>query len=190
MTKVLVWITEGTWQATIDAARAAAPADADITLLNVLTDELPEAAHSAYLGLFGRTQHARDPGERVAEAAEEAAAGLLDAAADRLARPCEKIEEQGQPERIVVSAAARSDLLIVARDGEVARLGPKSLGKAARFVVDHAPCPVLLVWPVPAPDVSTIPPKPPKPPKHHPGPPGPPRSPAPPPAEPPPGPLG
>jgi nucleotide-binding universal stress UspA family protein len=164
VTKVLVWITEGTWQATIDAARAAAPADADITLLNVITDELPEAAHSAYLGLFGRTPHDRDPGERVAEAAADAAAGLLDAAANRLARPCEKIEEQGHPERIVVSAAARSDLLIVARDGDMARLGPKSLGKAARFVVDHAPCPVLLVWPVPAPDVGTIPPKPPKPP--------------------------
>lgn len=47
------------------------------------------------------------------------------------------------------------------------RLGPKSLGKPARFVVDHAACPVLLVWPEPAPDVATIPPPP-----HHPSPPG------------------
>jgi nucleotide-binding universal stress UspA family protein len=68
----------------------------------------------------------------------------------------------------VVAASAQADLLIVARDGDRARLGPKSLGKATRFVVDHAACPVLLVWPEPAPGVATIPPPP-----HHPPPPGP-----------------
>ncbi|NEB92870.1 universal stress protein, partial [Streptomyces bauhiniae] len=40
------------------------------------------------------------------------------------------------------------------------RLGPHSLGPAARFIVDHAPCPVLLVWPGQAPDLGTIPPPP------------------------------
>jgi hypothetical protein len=49
----------------------------------------------------------------------------------------------------VVTAAPDADLLIMARDGDRPRLGPKSLGKAARFVIDHAPCPVLLVWPEP-----------------------------------------
>lgn len=172
MSQVLVWVTEGTWRAAIDAARSAAPADAEVTLLHVVPDELTEAAHGAYLGLFGRGQHVRDPAERVAEAAGQAAAGLLDAAAERLGRPCEKIQEHGHPERIVVSAAAHAALLIVARDGDVGRLGPKSLGKEARFVVDHARCPVLLVWPAEAPDLTTIPPKPPKPPKP-PGPPAP-----------------
>ena len=38
------------------------------------------------------------------------------------------------------------DLLVLARDGDHSRLGPHSLGPAARFVVDHAPCRVLLVW--------------------------------------------
>jgi hypothetical protein len=65
----------------------------------------------------------------------------------------------------VVTAAADADLLIVARDGDQSRLGPKSLGKEARFVVDHAPCPVLLIWPSAAPSIGSIPPKPPKPPK-------------------------
>jgi hypothetical protein len=51
----------------------------------------------------------------------------------------------------------------VARDGDRSRLGPKSLGRATRFVVDHAACPVLLVWPDAAPDVGTMPPPP-----HHP----------------------
>jgi Universal stress protein family len=61
----------------------------------------------------------------------------------------------------VVTAAAGADLLILARDGDRSRLGPKSLGKTARFVVDHASCPVLLVWPEPAPDIATIPAAPP-----------------------------
>jgi hypothetical protein len=38
------------------------------------------------------------------------------------------------------------DLLVLARDGDRSRPGPHSLGPAARFAVDHAPCRVLLVW--------------------------------------------
>jgi hypothetical protein len=38
-----------------------------------------------------------------------------------------------------------------------AYLGPRSLGPAARFVVDHAPWRVLLVWPDAAPSTATIP---------------------------------
>ena len=70
------------------------------------------------------------------------------------------MERRGAIEREVVTAVAGADLLIMARDGDRSRLGPKSLGKAARFVVDHAPCPVLLVWPGTAPAVQTIPPPP------------------------------
>jgi nucleotide-binding universal stress UspA family protein len=91
------------------------------------------------------------------------AADLLEAAARRLGRPCERLDIHGPTERSVVAASAAADLLIVARDGDRSRLGPKSLGKATRFVVDHAACPVLLVWPDVAPDVGTIPPPP-----HHP----------------------
>lgn len=171
---VTIWVTEGTWRASVDAALSLATADASFTLLHVTADEVPDAAHGAYLGLFGRGQ--RDPGPRVAELAAESAAGLLDAAARRLGRPCQRREIRGLPEREVVTAAADTDLLIVARDGDRSRLGPKSLGKATRFVVDHAACPVLLVWPEAAPAVATIPPPPPD----RPGPPrpkGPPRGP-------------
>jgi nucleotide-binding universal stress UspA family protein len=158
---VIVWVTEGTWQASVDAALSLAPAEARLILLHVTADELPEAAHGAYLGLFGRGQ--RDPGPRLAELAGQAAAGLLDAAARRLGRPSERREVRGHPEREVVTASADADLLIVARDGDRSRLGPRSLGKATRFVVDHAACQVLLVWPEAAPDVATIPPPPPPP---------------------------
>ena len=160
---VLIWITEGTWRATVDAALRLAPADASITLLHVTPAELSEAAHGAYLGLLGRGQPGRDPGLRVAELAAESASDLLAAAARRLGRPCDRIERQGIAEREVVAAAVGAGLLIMARDGDPARLGPKSLGKAARFVVDHASCPVLLVWPGTAPAITTIPPPPPGP---------------------------
>ena len=136
---VYIWVAEGTWRATVDAALNLAPAGSGFTLLHVTSDEVPDAARGAYAGLFGRA--GRDPGSRLEEMA---------------------------------AASARADLLILARDGDQTRLGPKSLGKTARFVVDHAACPVLLVWPGSAPDVATIPPPPhhPPPPPHHPSPPG------------------
>jgi arsenical pump membrane protein len=68
---------------------------------------------------------------------------------------------------MTVAAAAGADLLVLARDGDRSRLGPKSLGRADRFVVDHAPCPVLLVWPDGTPGTHTIPP-PPRPSHHRP----------------------
>lgn len=145
---VVVWITEGTWQASVDAARGLAPAGAEIALLYVAPPDVPEAAHGAYVGLLGRHQHGRDPGPQLADLAAVSGEDLLDAAARRLARSCSRIQRRGPAEREVVAAAAGAGLLIVARDGDQTRPGPKSLGKATRFVVDHATCPVLLIWPV------------------------------------------
>jgi nucleotide-binding universal stress UspA family protein len=155
---VYIWISEGTWRATVDAALSLAPAEARFTLLHVTSPAAADAAHGAYLGLLGRSGH--DPGERLDALGSAAAAGLIEAAARRLGRPCERREIHDQTERAVVAASAMADLLIVARDGDRSRLGPKSLGRATRFVVDHAACPVLLVWPEAAPDVRTIPPPP------------------------------
>ena len=175
---VVIWITEGTWLASVDAALGFVQPGTPITLLHVTAAELSDAAHGAYLGLFGRARPGRDPGSQVAKLAAQSAAEILDAATARLGRPAGRIERSGIPEREVVTAVADAALLIVARDGDRSRLGPKSLGKATRFVVDHAPCPVLVVWPEPAPAVATIPPPPPprepgppRPPKPH-GPPG------------------
>ncbi len=159
---VIAWIVEGTWPACVDAARTWAPDGAGIVLLHVTGPEAPGAAHGAYAGLLGRARPDRDPGTRLEHLA--AAAGeLLAAAATRLGRPCTRSERAGHAEREVVAAAEGADLLIFARDGDRARLGPRSLGPASRFIVDHAPCPVLLVWPEPPPSVATIPPHPP----HH-----------------------
>ncbi len=171
---VYIWVCEGTWRASVDAALSLAPPGARFTLLHVTSAEVADAARGAYAGLFGRGYRAgEDPGTRLEQLAATAAGELLEAAADRLGRHCERLEIQGRPERAVVAASADADLLVVARDGDRRRLGPKSLGKITRFVVDHAACPVLLVWPESAPDVATIPPPPhhPPPPPHHPSPP-------------------
>jgi nucleotide-binding universal stress UspA family protein len=161
--KVIIWIAEGTWRSSIDAARTLAPADADLVLLHVTPAEVPAAAHGAYASLLGRGHTERDPGRRVEQITAESAQDLLRAAAQRLARPCTQLNRTGNAEREVVTAAEDADLLILARDGDPRHRGPKSLGKASRFVVDHAPCPVLLVWPATPPGAGTLPPPPPPP---------------------------
>lgn len=162
MSVVIAWITEGTWRTVVDATDAHAPAEAEIVLLHVIGDDVAEAAHGAFAGLLGRGRPERDPGDRVEALAEAAAAELLDAADQRLGRTAvERTARRARyVEREVVRAAEDADLLICARDGDRHRLGPRSIGPATRFVVDHAPCPVLLVWPEPAPGVESLPPPP------------------------------
>jgi len=163
----IIWITEGTWQAAIDAARTLAPPDAEFTLLHVSGGEAAGAAHAAFAGLLGRGgRGGRDPGDLLEELSEAAAAELLQAARERLGRPATILRRRGRVEREVVRAAEGADLLICARDGDRERLGPHSLGPAARFVVDHAPCPLLVVWPREAPGLDSLPPPPPPPHRH------------------------
>ncbi|MFH9085047.1 universal stress protein [Streptomyces sp. NPDC017673] len=161
--RVIAWLVEGTWPACVDAVRAHAPGDAEVVLLHVSGPEVPAVAHGAFAGLLGR--RGQDPGDRLEALGGTSATALLDAAAERLGRSCVREERSGRVEREVVAAAEGAGLLVLARDGDRSRLGPKSLGPAVRFAVDHAPCPVLLVWPEPAPRLDTIPPPPPH---HHP----------------------
>ena len=175
---VVIWLAEGTWPACVDAAREL-PAG-PVRLLHVVDAESVAAIDGAHAGLlgragrFGRAEGAGGAGraERAggAEGADGAAgaemlartqAALLDAAAARLGRPAERDGRSGRIEREVVAACADADLLILARDGDRTRLGPKSLGPATRFVLDHAPCRVLLVWPDEPPGLATLPPPPP-----------------------------
>ena len=195
--RVLVWLVEGTWQGCVDAAWPLLPAGAEITLLHVTPDEVAEAAAGALAGLLGRGRPGpgRHPAERIGALSGQAASELLAAAAARLRHglaPEVAVRQEarsGRVERVVVQTAEElaAGLLVAARDGDRSRLGPASLGPATRFVVDHAPCPVLLVWPDPAPAVGSIPAPPPAPPHPPPDPPGPGR---PPPRTPPPSPPG
>jgi len=60
------------------------------------------------------------------------------------------LQREGRPEREIVNCAAEwnADLIVICPranyDGRPT-IGPKSVGHVARFVLDHAPCPVLLV---------------------------------------------
>jgi nucleotide-binding universal stress UspA family protein len=64
----------------------------------------------------------------------------------------ELLERHGRPEREIVNLAAewQADLIIICPHASYANrplLGPKSVRHVARFVLDHAPCPVLLLRP-------------------------------------------
>jgi len=157
--RTLVWIVEDTWEATVAEAAALVPPDAEITLLHVAPADVEELAGGGRRGLLGR--HPPPPPEHGIRAiSDEAAQALLDDARERIGRPAETVARRGRVEREVVAAAQDADLLVLARDGDRKRLGPKSLGPPARFVVDHAPCRVLLVWADEPPGVETIPPPP------------------------------
>jgi len=154
--RALVWIVEDTWEATVAEAAALVPPDAEITLLHVAPADVEELAGGGRRGLLGR--HPPPPPEHGIRAiSDEAAQALLDDARERIGRPAETVARRGRVEREVVAAAQDADLLVLARDGDRKRLGPKSLGPPARFVVDHAPCRVLLVWADEPPGVETIP---------------------------------
>ncbi len=155
--RVVVWVVEGTWEACVDAALDFAPDDAEIVLLHVASDDVEGAAHGAFTGLLGRGHADPDPADAVARMGADAETALLDAAAGRIGRKVQRQHRHGRIEREVVAGADGADLLVVARDGDRRRLGPKSLGPATRFAVDHAPCPVLLVWPDAAPGIDSIP---------------------------------
>jgi nucleotide-binding universal stress UspA family protein len=177
--KVVVWIAEGIWPAAVDGARSVLTDDADVVLVHVLPGDVEEVVQGAFAGLLGR--HRSAP-RTVAIDAATSAAELLDLAEQRLGRPATRDARTGRVEREVVAACADADLLVLSRDGDRSRLGPHSLGPHSRFVVDHAPCAVLLVWPESAPGLGSIPPPPPHPPgrsggQHPPPPPGPPTSP-------------
>ncbi|WP_329461430.1 universal stress protein [Streptomyces sp. NBC_01431] len=156
----IIWITEGTWPACVDAARRRAD-DTDLVLLHVTDDAVSEAAHGAFAGLLGRGHRERDPGTRLEDLSRDAADRLFAEAERRLGRPARRLALHGRPEQQVVRAAEGADLLVCARDGDRTHLGPRSLGPATRFVIDHAPCPVLLVWPDAAPGLGSLPPRPP-----------------------------
>lgn len=71
----------------------------------------------------------------------------------RLLGGTEMLRRTGRPEREIVQTSLewRADVVIICSRTDyegVPHMGPKSVGHVARFVLDHAPCPVLLVRPL------------------------------------------
>jgi nucleotide-binding universal stress UspA family protein len=161
--RAVIWISEETWRACVQHAQELLPEQAEVTLLHVAPTDVEELAAAGPAGLLGRRRPPRPPHERdLRTVSDEEARQLLDAARALLGRDCATVARRGRVEREVVAACTGADLLVAARDGQ-RKLGPKSLGLRARFIVDHAPCTVVLVWAQDPPGVGTIPPPPP----HH-----------------------
>ncbi len=143
--RVLIWIVEDTWKATVAAAAAFLPADAEVTLLYVTDSEAEIVTRGARHGLLGRSYSTLDQSLRTLS--EQSAQDLLAEAQTLLGRQAASEGRRGHVKREVVAAAEEMDLLVLARDGDHTHSGPRSLGPTARYVVDHASCAVLLVWP-------------------------------------------
>lgn len=153
--RALVWITESSWQACVDQARELLPTGAEVTLLHVAASDVEYVAGHPGPGRLGR-HRPPPPGPTVREIGEAEARALLERARKRFGRPdVALIARRGRIEREVLEAAEGCDVLVLCRDGEPGR-EPKSIGHFARFVVDHAGCPVLLVWAQPPPGLQDM----------------------------------
>src|SRR6516162_8645767 len=99
---------------------------------------------------FLRSPGPHGPREHEMQQAEHAAAqDILNEGLRRLPN-AETLQRQGRPEREIINVAAewQADLVILCPRAEYSgkpTIGPKSVGHVARFVIDHAPCPVLLL---------------------------------------------
>ncbi|MBV8099353.1 MAG: universal stress protein [Verrucomicrobia bacterium] len=105
-----------------------------------------------------RKRHFRPPvpppgrERQMVEAEQDSAKEIIDEGL-RYLSGAETLRREGRPEREIVNAAAdwEADLIIICPRAEYRdkhKIGPRSVGHVARFVLDHAPCPVLLVRPM------------------------------------------
>jgi nucleotide-binding universal stress UspA family protein len=153
--RAVIWVTEASWQSCIDQARAVVGEQDLVTIVHVSSSDVEEFAGSGRRGLLGRPAPRQDPRLAIREVADEEAEALLSAARERLGLDAGLQSRRGHVEREVLEACADADMLILTRDGERS-LEPKSLGRFSRFVVDHAPCAVVLLWAGPPPALESI----------------------------------
>ena len=128
---------------------------AECLLLHVI-DTGPRHDLEDYLRgpLHRRPDHGEPPHGAVVKAAEETAgrAAIEEAmaAAQQAGLKAETSVKEGKPEDIIVQVArdVQAALVVIWADEGAAghpHIGPASVGQTARFVIDHAPCDVLLL---------------------------------------------
>lgn len=125
----------------------------ELTLLHVV-DDRPRRDVEAHRGPL---RHISPERQREIAAAEESAGQTALAEAEAATRDhatraitVEARLERGKPEQIIVTLAHELHADVVAlrpreHPDAFPQSGPPSVGHTARFVVDHAPCPVLLL---------------------------------------------
>jgi nucleotide-binding universal stress UspA family protein len=159
MRQVLVWVEPGTWEACVSAAAdlARGGPGAHVLLLYV-PDDSEDLVREAQAGLWGRRRRPQPAaGDDGVELLADAEALLHGLAGDAV---ISTELGSGPVERVVTAASENVDYLVLGRQGDLSRRGPSSIVKHTRFVVDHAQCRVLIVWPDAAPSAATIPPLP------------------------------
>ena len=145
---VLVCVAGAETEAFWERVRSLLPAGTEIELYHVI-DDAP--VHELEVQFLRRPGHP-PPSHADARARASESRGsdaILGDAARALGRTVTSAVGRGRPERSIVERAAETaaSLVVVGcRPGEVSTPpAPHSLGHVARFVLDHAPCPVLLV---------------------------------------------
>jgi len=119
-----------------------------------VTDTGPEVQMERHRERFLRPPHPPLPRREQMRQAEEASAQEILEEGSRYLGDAELLRRTGRPEREIVHAAVewQADVIVICSRSHQGRgplpHGPKSVGHVARFVLDHAPCPVLLVRPL------------------------------------------
>jgi nucleotide-binding universal stress UspA family protein len=130
------------------AVRRLLPPDAVVELFHVI-DEAP--AWELGMQFARRPGHPRPPDfdARVRDVEGRGSTVVLERALAALGQPAATVVGRGRPEQEIVARAREVSaalVVVAARPGDVRTpAAPHSLGHVSRFVVDHAPCPVLLV---------------------------------------------
>ncbi|HET6461612.1 MAG TPA: universal stress protein [Syntrophales bacterium] len=130
--------------------------DKAVCLLLHVIDTGPRHGLEHYLRgpLHRRPYHGRPSHETAFRDAEAAASRAVIeealAAAKQAGLKAEATVKEGEPGEIIVQVAREANAVLIvmwAREGAAGhpRLGPASVGHTARFVIDHAPCDVLLL---------------------------------------------
>ena len=99
-----------------------------------------------------RPRHPSGPLQEKIQQAEVAAAQDILQEGLRFLPDAQTLSREGRPEREIIQSASEwnADLIVICPRSSAfggPALGPKSVGHVARFVLDHAPYPVLLVRP-------------------------------------------
>ena len=124
------------------------PTSLTIGLLYVI-DSGPQEELERHRERFMRPPHPPKPRHEQMRRAEIASAQEILDEGLRYLPGAELLQRQGRPEREIVQCAAEwnADLIVICPRSPLITeplIGPKSVGHVARFVLDHAPCPVLL----------------------------------------------
>lgn len=139
--KVLAWVSPETWRSVIEEVNRRPETDVVRVIAVVDVD------HDLPPGLLDRVSGRGRAARILKDLSEESAERALAKALSLIELSCESKLLKGPTARVVVEECEWADVLILARDGDRSRLGPRSIGRNSRFVIDHAPCSVTIIWP-------------------------------------------